>query len=406
MGKVPFSDKVQAASTIVDALSLQLSKLQGRKTSSRLIQRTFQKAKLPYTALSIDECKSLRKQAIKRYIELKKQGPELRKTFMEQLAEARAVGGNTSAANELKQLQIREQQRLHWRNIKRVTGKLDGGGVTFVTELQPNGIYKPLRNKVEIEEAFMRTNEIKYRQSYDTPFLQEPLLSSFGYLGLNDNANKVMEGTFECPAGTDQYVAKLLKHLKMNNEARAAPEAPTSIDIVTWQKLWAKATERTSSHGVMHFGIFKAGAKNDYIALFDVTMTEIPMLTGYSPERWRQVTDAMLLKKAGVYEVDKMRTIVLFAAEFNALNKLLGRTMMWTAKDGNQLAPDEQYGSRKQHRSIDQGCNKRLSTDLVLMLRWPGIICSNDAKSCYDRIVHSVAALSMLCQRVPKSAIE
>jgi hypothetical protein len=141
MGKVPFSEKVQAASTIVDALSLQLSKLQGRKTSSRLIQ---QKAKLPYTALSIDECKSLRKQAIKRYIELKKQGPELRKTFMEQLAEARAVDGNTSAANELKQLQIREQQRVHWRNIKRVTGQLNGGGGTFVTKLQPNGIYKPL----------------------------------------------------------------------------------------------------------------------------------------------------------------------------------------------------------------------------------------------------------------------
>jgi hypothetical protein len=86
---------------------------------------------------------------------------------------------------------------------------------------------------VEIEEAFMRTNEIKYRQSYDAPFLQEPLLSSYGYLGLNDNADKVMEGTFECPAGTDQYAAKLLKHLKMNDEARAAPEAPTSIDIVT-----------------------------------------------------------------------------------------------------------------------------------------------------------------------------
>jgi len=154
----------------------------------------------------------------------------------------------------------------------------------------------------------------------------------------------------------------------------------------------------------MHFGVFKAGAQNEYIALFDATMTEIPMLTGYSPERWRQVTDAMLLKKSGVYEVDKMRTIVIFEADFNALNKILGRTMMWTAEDCNQLAR-EQYGSRKRHRSIDQGCNKRLSTDLILMLRWPGVICSNDAKSCYDRIVHAVAALSMLRQRVPKSAI-
>jgi hypothetical protein len=88
----------------------------------------------------------------------------------------------------------------------------------------------------------------------------------------------------------------------------------------------------------------------------------------------------------------------------NALNKILGRTMMWTAEDCQQLAR-EQYGSRKLHRAIDQGCNKRLSTDLILILRWPGVICSNDAKSCYDRIVHAIAALSMLRQRVAKSAI-
>jgi hypothetical protein len=131
--------------------------------------------------------------------------------------------------------------------------------------------------------------------------LNEPLLSSFGYLGLTENADRVMQGTFECPPGTDPYAIKLLKHFKRNEAAQAAPEAPTSIDVVSWQKLWAKAKERTSSHGAMHYGVFKAAAKNEYIALlFDATMTEIPMLTGYSPELWRQVTTAMLLKKAGV----------------------------------------------------------------------------------------------------------
>jgi hypothetical protein len=60
--------------------------------------------------------------------------------------------------------------------------------------------------------------------------------------------------------------------------------------------------------------------------------------------------------------------------------------MMWTAEDCQQLAK-EQYGSQKLYHAIDQGCNKRLSIDLVLMLRWPaGVIFSNDAKSCYDRL--------------------
>jgi hypothetical protein len=200
---------------------------------------------------------------------MKKKGPELRKTFMEQLAHARAAEGNTTAEKELIKLQAREQQ-LHWRNIKKVTGKLNGGGVTFVTELQPNGIYKPLREKVEIENAFKKANEAKYRQSYDTDFLNEPLLSEFGYLGLTDNADKVMDGTYTCQPETNPYAAKLLRQLKMNETAKAAPEAPaTSIDISTLKKLWAKAKERTASHGIMHLGVFKAGAKNEYIALFD-----------------------------------------------------------------------------------------------------------------------------------------
>jgi hypothetical protein len=79
--------------------------------------------------------------------------------------------------------------------------------------------------------------------------------------------------------------------------------------------------------------------------------------------------------------------------------------MMWTAEDCHQLAP-EQYGSQKHHWAIDQGCNKCLSIDLLLsMIRWPGVICSNDAKSCYNRIVHAVGSLSMLWQWVPKAAI-
>jgi hypothetical protein len=42
--------------------------------------------------------------------------------------------------------------------------------------------------------------------------------------------------------------------------------------------------------------------KNEPTTRFDLTM----MLTGCSPERWRQVTNAVLLKKAGVYEGNKL----------------------------------------------------------------------------------------------------
>ena len=154
----------------------------------------------------------------------------------------------------------------------------------------------------------------------------------------------------------------------------------------------------------MHFGTLMASAQSDLIAEFDATMTNIPLISGYSPSRWRQAIDAVLLKKQGLYLVEKLRTIVLFEPDFNWLNKLLGWTMMKFAEDHDQLAP-EQYGSRKYHKAIDQVVNKILTFDLLRQLRWPGAVCSNDAKSCYDRIVHAVASLCMQRNRISEPAI-
>ena len=66
----------------------------------------------------------------------------------------------------------------------------------------------------------------------------------------------------------------------------------------------------------------------------------------------------------------------------------------------------EQYGSRKGHTSIDHAVNKRLSYDLMRMFRSPGALCSNDAKSCYDRILHSIVALAMKRLGMPEPPIE
>lgn len=59
----------------------------------------------------------------------------------------------------------------------------------------------------------------------------------------------------------------------------------------------------------------------------------------------------------------------------------------------NLIAP-EQYDSRPGKTAIEHALHKRLWYDQLRFLRAPGVLCSNDAKSCYDRVVHSIAALS------------
>jgi hypothetical protein len=65
----------------------------------------------------------------------------------------------------------------------------------------------------------------------------------------------------------------------------------------------------------------------------------------------------------------------------------------------------EQGGSRKNHRAVEIGLNKCLTMDQLRQLKWPGILCSNGMKSCYDRIVHAIASMCLQRQEIAKSEV-
>ena len=110
------------------------------------------------------------------------------------------------------------------------------------------------------------------------------------------------------------------------------------------------------------------------------------------------------LKKTNSYRVDKLRTIVLFEADFNFINKVVSRKLAYQAEDKNSLAP-EQYGNRKNHRAIEHVLNKKLCMDILRQNKIPRIIAPTDLKSCYDHLCHSITSLSMQRQGVSKSEV-
>jgi hypothetical protein len=109
-------------------------------------------------------------------------------------------------------------------------------------------------------------------------------------------------------------------------------------------------------------------------------------------------------KKKDNVRVDTLRAILLYKAAFNANNKTLGREMMYYAAQLKVIAK-EQYGSRWAHCSVDQVLNRSITSDIVCQMKIPAAICSNDAKSCYNRIVHSITSLSMQRVKVPPGPI-
>jgi hypothetical protein len=153
----------------------------------------------------------------------------------------------------------------------------------------------------------------------------------------------------------------------------------------------------SASNASSSFAHFKVGLYNSKVLEFEAIMTSIPYEKGLSLEQWQHGTNVMLEKKTGTFRVDNFRAILLYKADFNQNNKKFGREMMYTAEDLKVIA-QEQFGSRTGHTSIDQSLNKRITLDIFGHKKRPSAMCSNDAKSCYDCIVHSVARLAV--QRV------
>jgi len=103
-------------------------------------------------------------------------------------------------------------------------------------------------------------------------------------------------------------------------------------------------------------------------------------------------------------QVDKLRNILLFEANLNQLNKHI-RCLMMHHVEQYSLVTSKQYGSCHGCSSITQRLNKQLTFDHIHQLKQAAIICSNDTKSCYDHIVHCIAAQSMYQCRVNKTTL-
>ena len=91
---------------------------------------------------------------------------------------------------------------------------------------------------------------------------------------------------------------------------------------------------------------------------------------------------------------DELRTIVLLEGDYNQCLKLIfGKRMMRNSEHATDY-PTSQFGSKRGSRSIEAVRLKRMTLDIIRLNRQPASIITTDLHSCYDRIVHSVGALS------------
>ena len=241
----------------------------------------------------------------------------------------------------------------------------------------------------------MRENQARYDQTrhpYPPPPMSEPLYSAFVGPNAEANTHDLLRGAFPSES-TDPYVQSFLNNCRRPERLSSQP---LSVKLDDHVQFWQRMGEQKGSepHG-LHNSHFKARATSPLLSQCNATIRDIPFSTGFVPSQWKHLMNFAIEKKPGEKRVTKMRTIQMMNAEFQTNNKKVGKAAMAYA-ERHGLIPAGQFGSRKEHQAIDLALTKRLTWDLLLLQRRAAGWISNDAKSCFDRIVHWVAIVSLM----------
>ena len=211
---------------------------------------------------------------------------------------------------------------------------------------------------MDIEKECTRENIKKFTQANDTPPMSNTFRKFIGRWSKTRAAQSVLDRNFNAPPGTDPHLVELLKYMKMPRNIAENSSFRITVDAEDNTRFWRKQKVKTSSEGLgPGFLEMKAAAEDKHLSTFDAKLRNIPMKFGFLPTAWREMTEVKILKKAEVWDVEKLRTIILMHLFFNANNKKLGKETLKYAESKKAIAR-EQYGSQKEHSCIRAVLNK------------------------------------------------
>ena len=292
----------------IRALRMLIKKIQGGKVSISLIRRTITKTALPKNVVtkSIHELQLMEADGYTKRRKYKKNHNTRRKEWLYSQQSKMYDRGKPIIASKIKATQNREEMR---RTAARIRIALHPFQARGVTKINYNGV--EVTTHEEIIAGFKKEAIKRGKQTEHTPFMQQPLLKEFGFLADNDNADRVLNGNYEPPPHIDHYVVKLLPHLATPKNVRADGYIDMELRPQEYNSMWKNKNEYTgSAPSGIHYGHFKAMCWNNQTARFHTNMANVPLLTGYSPLRWRMADDHMEQKSPNNFNVDRFRPII------------------------------------------------------------------------------------------------
>jgi hypothetical protein len=336
-----------------------------------------------------------------------KHGHAYRKKHLQNRLSIAKAKKNKKAEQQILEIIRRERERAFWRRLNYTMGKKRGRGVSAVQVKQADGTTYEATGQREVEDTIW--NEIHGKRFYiaeQAPICQGRLRGDFGYMANNVAGRAVLDGTYECPEGTDEGTIDLFREIAHIRSIVPKDTVNTYITRQRWVEHWQPKKEKTSSsESKLHFGHYKAGALSEIISRHDALKASICNKWGFALDRWGRGLSCMLEKIPGCNLVEKLRSILLMEADYNANNKeLIGNRMMSVVREYGLMM--EEIFSEMGRTAEDGALAKILFYDIVRQCRLPAAISSVDAANCYDSIAHAIASLIFQACGVPVEGVE
>ena len=267
-----------------------------------------------------------------------------------------------------------------------------------------------ITNPEDIDHYVRLRNRGHFGQAQGTPFTEVPLAHQVNWTADTPTCEEILSGHHhhETISAIPQCEA-LLKACKVATELDLLPYEITEAEFAGKIRSWKELT--TTSPSGRHLGRYKAlfahipqptedipsndisyKAKQKFIVTALVSVINFCLKTGHVLERWKTIINTMIFKETGNYQIHRLRVIHIYEAHFNLVLAVKWRQLLQSS-DHLGLINDGLFGGRPGCEAQSLTFLEELKYDISYITRRTLFNFDNDATSCYDRIIVSLASL-------------
>ena len=405
-GTIPFTPEVAAMIRRLRVFQSLLRFRLGNKVNLGNLVRTARRHNVANPlSLTTEEIRTRIKACNEELAAAKVTGWTDRRKMLLQCAQESRTRGDDIAAEQILDIVQREKDRSFWRKMKYTMGKQHGRSVSMVQVEQGGNIVEHTSQESVHNAIWEEIHKKRFYLAEEAPICKGDLRGEFGYLSVSPTAKLILAGEYEYPDFFDDDTIAICQQCARIRSIIPLDAVSDQITEEDWKK-WRRSKEDTSSsESGLHFGHYKASAKDILVAQFHALKSTLILKHGIVLDRWSRGLSVMLEKMFGCTLISKLRSILLMEADFNFVNKQIYGVRMLDQVRKYKLMPDEIFSER--NRMAEDGTlAKTLFYDISRQSRRPAGLASVDAESCYDRIAHAIASLVFQSFGVPsKSAV-